>query len=97
MKSLPYFKFYHLDWMTGSIELATYEEQGIFIRLCALIWKEGGTIKNDNMLHRRLRLDDAVACAIHHIIDRINEASGEKIPDGSIVRTKQISIKQFLK
>ena len=32
-----------------------------------------------------------------HIIDRINEANREDIPEGSVVKTKQIYIKQFLK
>lgn len=32
-----------------------------------------------------------------HIIDRIDEATQEEIPEGSIVQTKQISIKKHLK
>jgi len=32
-----------------------------------------------------------------HIIDRIKESSREAIPEGSIVRTKQISIKHVLR
>jgi len=32
-----------------------------------------------------------------HIIDRITEANREEIPEGSVVKIKQISIKQFLK
>lgn len=32
-----------------------------------------------------------------HVIDRIDEATQEEIPEGSIVKTKQISIKKTLK
>ncbi len=41
---LPYFKFIATEWLTGSIALESLEVQGLFINICALYWKNGGTL-----------------------------------------------------
>ncbi|QSH40674.1 hypothetical protein P0136_12040 [Lentisphaerota bacterium ZTH] len=53
MKNLPFFKFDCIEWLTGKIKLCDMEEQGIFINLCAMIWRENGKIENDRFLHRK--------------------------------------------
>ena len=40
MKQLPYFKFYVNEWLSGDIELLSFEAQGIFIRLCSYYWSK---------------------------------------------------------
>ena len=66
MKRLDWFKFNPMDWLAGSIQLLSDAEKGTYIDLCALIWKAGGELENNKLLHRKLRLDNATAC------DRIN-------------------------
>ena len=66
MKRLDWFKFNPMDWLAGSIQLLSDAEKGTYIDLCALIWKAGGELENNKLLHRKLRLDYATAC------DRIN-------------------------
>jgi len=56
MKRLPFFKFDVTAWLTGNIQLLTMEEQGIFINLCALIWRDGGKYKVNKLLHRKLNI-----------------------------------------
>jgi len=46
-KNLPYFKFMVSDWMSGTIFSHDMETQGVFINLCARMWKNGGTITGD--------------------------------------------------
>lgn len=53
-KRLPYFKFDVMSWLTGNIRLLNPDEQGIFINLCALIWRDGGTYEIDALTHRQL-------------------------------------------
>lgn len=57
-KRLPYFKFDVMSWLTGNIRLLSPEEQGIFISLCALIWRDGGTYKIDKLTHRQLNTSE---------------------------------------
>lgn len=40
MKELPYFKFYVNEWLSGDIELLSFEAQGVFIRLCSYYWSK---------------------------------------------------------
>jgi len=40
MKQLPYFKFYVNEWLSGDIELLSFEAQGVFIRLCSYYWSK---------------------------------------------------------
>jgi len=44
---LPYFRFFHNDWMGGLISRQPREIQGFFIDLCAIYWKQqcNGDIK----------------------------------------------------
>lgn len=37
---LPYFRFFHNDWMGGLISRQKREVQGFFIDLCAIYWKQ---------------------------------------------------------
>jgi len=59
MDGLPYFKFNVLDWIKGKVQLLSNEEKGIFIELCARIWCESGKLKNDDILHRLIRVEKA--------------------------------------
>lgn len=58
-KQLPFFKFDTDSWLTGKIQLLTATEKGIFIDLIARIWHENGQLKNDEILHRLLRVEKA--------------------------------------
>lgn len=53
------FKFDCSDWLTGKIQLLSAVEKGIYIDLVARIWNNGGSIANDAILHRLLRVDKA--------------------------------------
>lgn len=55
-KALPFFKFDADAWLTGKIQLLSAQEKGIFIDLVARIWKENGSLRNDEVLHRLLRV-----------------------------------------
>lgn len=59
MKDAPFFKFDAGAWLLGKIQLFGTAEKGIFIDLLAHIWHENGCIKNDNILHRILRVEKA--------------------------------------
>jgi len=54
-----YFKFNAPTWLasTSKVQLLSYEEKGIFIELCALILMESGRLFNDEILHRKMRLE----------------------------------------
>jgi len=43
-KELPYFKFEPSAWDTGSIQLCTFEHQGIFINICSMYWQRLGEL-----------------------------------------------------
>lgn len=55
--ALNFFKFDASAWLTGKIQLLSAEEKGVFIELIARIWYNGGEIKNDEILHRLLRVE----------------------------------------
>lgn len=57
---LPWFKFDVTSWLTGNVRLLEPQEQGIFINLCALIWRDGGTYKIDKLTHRQLNTSQQV-------------------------------------
>jgi len=61
-KKLDWFKFSATDWLSGSVQLLSDGEKGTFIDLIAMIWKEQGSITVNNILYRKLRLDNATAC-----------------------------------
>jgi hypothetical protein len=56
-KKLPFFKFDVNAWMLGKVQFLTLEERGIFIELCVRIWMEKGSVKNDEFLHRFLKIE----------------------------------------
>lgn len=55
-KSLPFFKFDADAWLTGKAQILSAQEKGIFIDMVAIAWKENGIIRNDDFLHRALRI-----------------------------------------
>lgn len=57
MQKIPFFKFDTDAWLTGKIQLLTATEKGIFIDLISRIWKENGFLKNDEILHRLIRVE----------------------------------------
>ena len=59
-KRLPYFKFDVMSWLTGNISLLDPHEQGIFISLCALVWRDGGKYTIDKLTHRKLNTSQQV-------------------------------------
>jgi len=61
-KKLDWFKFSATDWLSGSVQLLSDGEKGTFIDLIAMIWKEQGSITVNNILYRKLRIDNATAC-----------------------------------
>ena len=58
-KALPFFKFDADAWLTGKIQILSALEKGIFVDLAARIWKENGSLKNTEVLHRLLRVPKA--------------------------------------
>ena len=58
----PWFKFTANNWLSGSVQLLSDGEKGTYIDLMAKIWKEGGSLKVDKILSRKLRLDHATVC-----------------------------------
>ncbi len=58
----PWFKFTANNWLSGSVQLLSDGEKGTYIDLMAMIWKEGGSLKVDKILSRKLRLDHATVC-----------------------------------
>lgn len=59
MNKMPFFKFDVSQWLTGKIQLLTATEKGIFIDLVARIFQEKGFLKNDEILHRLIRVEKA--------------------------------------
>jgi hypothetical protein len=47
MNSLPYFKNFPDDYLSGSIRFCSYETQGIFAILTNILWKRGGYLPNN--------------------------------------------------
>lgn len=43
-KELPYFKFEPGQWENGSIQICSFEEQGIFISVCSMYWQRLGDL-----------------------------------------------------
>lgn len=69
-----YFKFNAPTWLaaTSKIQLLNYEEKGIFIELCAMLLMENGRIKNDAMLHRKLRIEKAQLTNWLNLLSELN-------------------------
>lgn len=43
-KELPFFKFEPSQWENGSIQVCSFEAQGIFINLCSMYWQRLGDL-----------------------------------------------------
>jgi len=54
MTGLPYFQFYASDWLSGKIAGHAMEVQGVFINLCARMWKSRGYVENNPAAIARL-------------------------------------------
>lgn len=48
-KELPYFQFEPGQYLAGNIQFCTYEEQGIFINICALYWQRSCEISKEQL------------------------------------------------
>ena len=58
MNGLPYFKFMVGEWLSGDIQICTPATKGIFVDLCAQLWKRGGYLPDDNeYIARLLKVD----------------------------------------
>mgnify|MGYP003627900666 CR=1 FL=1 len=68
--SLPWFKFVADSWIAGDIQAHDMQTQGIFINICARVWKNGGPIEyNIDRLARLIRVDnDVLKAAIDDLI-----------------------------
>ena len=51
-----FFKFESSSWLTGKIQLLTLQEKGLYIELVARIWHNRGSIRNDFILSRMLKI-----------------------------------------
>jgi len=51
-KELPFFKFEPSLWENGSIQLCTFEEQGVFINVCSSYWQRLGELTYDLALRK---------------------------------------------
>lgn len=56
----PWFKFQAVEWLTGNIRFLSAEEQGVFITICALVWKSGGSYEIDTFTHRQCNTSEQV-------------------------------------
>jgi len=52
--SLPYFQFMVDDWLSGLICTHDMETQGVFLNVCARLWKCGGRMPDDDDRNARL-------------------------------------------
>ncbi len=43
-KELPYFKFEPSQWENGTIQMCSFEAQGVFISLCSMYWQRLGEL-----------------------------------------------------
>ncbi len=51
-KNFPYFKFIATEWLTGDIVYEDFEQQGLFINICALYWQRDGRLSFDDIIKR---------------------------------------------
>lgn len=65
---LPYFKFDVTSWLTGDIRLLTAEEQGVFINLCALIWRDKGEYRITKLTHRHMNMNEQAFNDCLHVL-----------------------------
>jgi len=84
-----YFKFIAPTWLasTSKVQLLNYEEKGIFIELCAMLLMENGRIKNDELLHRKLRIEKAKLSNCFNLLFELNLL----VSDGKYLSVKFIS------
>lgn len=48
-KELPYFQFEPGQYFAGNIQFCTYEEQGVFINICALYWQRSCELSREQL------------------------------------------------
>lgn len=76
-KEWPWFKFTALKWISGKITMSEYYEQGVFINICALYWKEKGNL---TMKEAQRRLKGAKPKAFAQLVeDGVIKLDGEDI------------------
>jgi len=93
MSELPWFKFQPDKWLGGNIQGYDMQTQGIYINLCARIWKNGGELEETDRLAYMMHLDkQALASAIQLLLDgeMLVRTRRHKIvlPHGNIVHEK---------
>lgn len=85
---LPYFKFMVQDWLSGDVQALEMHEQGIFVNLLALMWRDGGTYsKALAVLQQRCRCDIA---QIEGALNHMKELGIIYVDDDGFLRVKFI-------
>jgi len=73
-KELPYFQFETSQYLTGTIQFCSYEEQGVFINVCAIYW-ERRCESNKDQLIRKFGADQINRLIAEKVIKCDNEGS----------------------
>ena len=60
MKELSYFRFHPDEWLTGDITLENFETQGVFINLCAYLWKKDNSVPIARLKQRYGRVKNSI-------------------------------------
>lgn len=69
-KELPYFQFEPAEYLSGDIQLCSYEAQGVFVNLKAIYWQRDCVISLDQA-KRRLKCDSAFEELINEKVIKI--------------------------
>lgn len=77
-KELPYFKFEPGQWENGSIQICSFEEQGIFISVCSMYWQRLGDLPYKLAVQKACK-GNATA------LDSLIEEQILKVVDGKLV------------
>lgn len=51
-KELPYFQFEPGQYLAGNIQFCSYEEQGVFINICAIYWQRSCEISEEQLIRK---------------------------------------------
>lgn len=51
-KELPYFQFETSQYLTGTIQFCSYEEQGVFINVCSIYWERRCESNKDQLIRK---------------------------------------------
>ena len=60
MKELPHFRFHPDEWLTGDITLESFETQGVFINICAYLWKKDNSVAMAKLKQRYGRVKNSI-------------------------------------